>query len=104
MYFGHKSHQKGGNCRFVIDDIKNHDETILKDLTDENHYDETNSNPTADTVKKIKESGGEAEAFQCDVSSRKEVADTARLNQMYAQSWKETKVTTTEVETNGTFK
>ena len=37
-----------------------------------------------------------------------EVADAARLNQMtycpsqmYAQSWKETKVTTTEVETNG---
>ena len=36
-----------------------------------------NAKTCQETVKKIKESGGEAEAFQCDVSSRKEVADTA---------------------------
>ena len=36
-----------------------------------------NAKTCQETVKKIKESGGEAEAFQCDVSSREEVAETA---------------------------
>ena len=36
-----------------------------------------NADTCQETVRKIKESGGNAEAFQCDVSNRQEVAETA---------------------------
>ena len=36
-----------------------------------------NADTCQETVRKIKESGGNAEAFQCDVSNRQEVVETA---------------------------
>ena len=41
--------------RLVIDDIENHDQTILKDLNDENHYDEVPAETLPDIIKKVEE-------------------------------------------------
>ena len=38
-----------------------------------------NAKTCQETAKQVKDSGGEAEAFQCDVSNREQVADTARM-------------------------
>ena len=35
--------------RFVIDSIENHDQTILKDLTDSAHYDELQTSKKEDS-------------------------------------------------------
>jgi hypothetical protein len=38
-----------------------------------------NARTCQETAQKVKDCGGEAQAFQCDVSNREQVADTARL-------------------------
>ena len=38
-----------------------------------------NAKTCQETAQKVREMGGDAEAFQCDVSNREQVADTARL-------------------------
>ena len=44
-----------------------------------------NSKTCNETVRKIRESGGEAEAFQCDVSNRNQVSDTAIATRYFLQ-------------------
>ena len=38
-----------------------------------------NAKTCHETAKQVRDMGGDAESFQCDVSSREQVADTARL-------------------------